>query len=111
MRNLTQKNTEKNLGFFYNHTPKNDMDASFNFSAEYRQDISGQNGHDGVALGFNYIKKLNTNNEFIEENEELYRNAGIWEDASFQQNALELGFKSYVDPSIFVGHEKIFIMR
>ena len=33
------------------------------------------------------------------------------EDIVFQTKALEKGFKSYVDPSIFVGHEKTFIMR
>ena len=33
------------------------------------------------------------------------------EDIVFQIKALEKGFKSYVDPSIFVGHEKTFIMR
>ena len=55
---LTQKNKEKNIGFFYNHTPTNDMDASFNFSVEHRQDIAGVNGNDGIAVGFNYVKKL-----------------------------------------------------
>ena len=54
--------------------------------------------------------KLNINNEFIADNEVIYRNAAIVEDASFQQNALELGFKSYVDPLIRVGHEKSLIM-
>ena len=33
------------------------------------------------------------------------------EDIIFQTKALEKGYKSYVDPSIFVGHEKIFVMR
>ena len=33
------------------------------------------------------------------------------EDIVFQTKALEKGFKSYVDPSIFVGHEKTFVMR
>ena len=55
---LTQKNKEKNLGFFYSHSPTNDMDASFNFTAEYRQDVAGVEGKDGIDVGINYIKKL-----------------------------------------------------
>ena len=55
---LTQKNKEKNIGFFYNHTPTHDTDASFNFTAEYRQDISGQPGKDGVNLGMSYMKRF-----------------------------------------------------
>jgi len=62
---LTQKKKEKNIGFFYNHTPTDDMDASFNFTAEYRQDVAGVEGHDGVNLAFNYVKKLNTNCKFL----------------------------------------------
>jgi len=55
---LTQTNKEKNFGFFYSHTPKDDMDANWNFTAEYRQDISGVAGNDGMQLGFNYVKKF-----------------------------------------------------
>ncbi len=55
---LTQTTKEKNLGFFYSKTPTHDLDATFNFSAEYRQDVAGQEGEDGVQLGMNYIKKL-----------------------------------------------------
>ena len=55
---LTQKHKEKNIGFFFNHTPTHDTDASFNFTAEYRQDIAGVNGNDGVELGMNYVKKF-----------------------------------------------------
>ena len=33
------------------------------------------------------------------------------EDIVFQTKALEEGFKSFVDPTIFVGHEKTFVMR
>jgi hypothetical protein len=62
---MSSNKIEKNVGFFYNHTPTNDMDASFNFKAEYRQDIAGQDGHDGVSLGFNYVKKLHTNCKFL----------------------------------------------
>ena len=55
---LTQDTKEKNIGFFYNKTPEHDLDASFNFSAEYRQDISGKEGKDGINVGMNYVKKL-----------------------------------------------------
>jgi hypothetical protein len=55
---LTQKHKEKNIGFFYNHTPTHDTDATFNFTAEYRQDIAGVNGNDGMQLGMNYVKKF-----------------------------------------------------
>ena len=55
---LTQTTKEKNLGFFYSKTPDHDLDASFNFSAEYRQDVAGQNGKDGVNVAFNYVKKF-----------------------------------------------------
>jgi len=62
---MSPSKIEKDIGFFYNHTPTNDMDASWNFKAEYRQDIAGQDGHDGVSLGFNYVKKLHTNCKFL----------------------------------------------
>jgi len=55
---LTQNTKEKNLGFFYNRTSKHDLDSSFNFSAEYRQDVAGQEGKDGIQVGMNYVKKL-----------------------------------------------------
>ena len=55
---LTQKHKEKNIGFFYNHTPTHDTDATFNFTAEYRQDIAGVDGNDGMQLGMNYVKKF-----------------------------------------------------
>lgn len=56
---LTQKHKEKNIGFFFNHTPTHDTDASFNFTAEYRQDIAGVEDNDGINLGLNYVKKFN----------------------------------------------------
>ena len=55
---LTQKHKEKNIGFFYNHTPTHETDAGMNFTAEYRQNISGVDGNDGVELGMNYVKKF-----------------------------------------------------
>jgi len=58
---MSSNKIEKDIGFFYSHTPINDMDATFNFKAEYRQDISGIDGNDGVDLAFKYVKKLHTN--------------------------------------------------
>ena len=55
---LKQNTKEKNIGFFYSKTPEHDLDATFNFSAEYRQDVSGQDGKDGINLGLNYVKKF-----------------------------------------------------
>ena len=55
---LTQTTKEKNMGFFYSKTPEHDLDSTFNFSAEYRQDVSGKAGSDGVHLGMNYVKKF-----------------------------------------------------
>ncbi|MBC8435600.1 MAG: S8 family serine peptidase, partial [Proteobacteria bacterium] len=62
---MSSSTIEKDIGFFYKHTPKNDMDFSFNFKTEYRQDISGVAGQDGVNLAFNFVKKLNTNCKFL----------------------------------------------
>jgi len=62
---MSSSTIEKDIGFFYNHTPVNDMDASFNFKTEYRQDISGVAGNDGINVAFNYVKKLNTNCKFL----------------------------------------------
>tara|TARA_B100000989_G_scaffold254264_1_gene202904 strand:+ start:847 stop:4560 length:3714 start_codon:yes stop_codon:yes gene_type:complete len=57
--NLKQDTKEKNIGFFYSYEPKNTFDASFNFSVEHRQDISGQDGNDGINFAMNYVKKFN----------------------------------------------------
>ena len=55
---LTQKNKEQNIGFFYSHTPKHDLDSTFNFTVEHRSNIAGVDGNDGVVLGMNYMKKF-----------------------------------------------------
>ena len=62
---LTQSTKEKNLGFFYSKTAEHDLDASFNFSAEYRQDVAGQSGKDGINLAMNYVKKFNGGCKFL----------------------------------------------
>jgi hypothetical protein len=62
---MSSSTMEKDIGFFFSHTPTDDMDASFNFKAEYRQDVAGVDGQDGVNVAFNYVKKLNTNCKFL----------------------------------------------
>jgi hypothetical protein len=62
---LAQSTKEKNLGFFYSKTPEHDLDATINFTAEYRQDVAGQSGKDGVNLAFNYVKKFNGGCKFL----------------------------------------------
>ena len=62
---LTQTTKEKNIGFFYSKTAEHDMDASFNFTAEYRQDVAGQSGKDGINLAMNYVKKFNGGCKFL----------------------------------------------
>ena len=41
------------------------MDSAFNLKAEYRQNIAGVEGNNGVTLGFNFVKKLHTNCKFL----------------------------------------------
>jgi subtilisin family serine protease len=55
---LTQSTKEKNIGFYLNHTPTHDTDAAYKFTAEYRQDVAGESGRDGVNLAMNYTKKF-----------------------------------------------------
>tara|TARA_B100001778_G_scaffold330445_1_gene332948 strand:- start:143 stop:1480 length:1338 start_codon:yes stop_codon:yes gene_type:complete len=79
--NLKQNTKEKNIGFFYSHSPRHEMDASFNFSIEHRQNISGVDGNDGIQVGFNFIKKLalvcgvpDTGLKFIDEKLKFAKN-------------------------------------
>jgi hypothetical protein len=55
---LTQSTKEKNIGFYFNHTPTHDTDAAYSFTAEYRQDVAGQSGRDGINLAMNYTNKF-----------------------------------------------------
>jgi hypothetical protein len=55
---LTQSTKEKNIGFYLNHTPEHDTDAAYNFTAEYRQDVAGESGRDGINLAMNYTKRF-----------------------------------------------------
>tara|TARA_X000000950_G_C13590107_1_gene526975 strand:- start:253 stop:663 length:411 start_codon:yes stop_codon:yes gene_type:complete len=63
--NLTQSTKEKNIGFYYNKSGENELDASFNFTAEYRMDKSGVANNDGVELGMNFVKKFAGNCKFL----------------------------------------------
>ena len=76
---LSSNTIEKNLGFFYNKKGEDTFDPSFNFTAEYRQDISGQRGNDGLNLNISFTKKVNfsckllwfKNPKCFDENEKL----------------------------------------
>jgi len=59
------------------------------------------------GMGFMMVKKGVFEN--IEDPFDMAMKKG--EDIVFQTKALERGYKSYVNPSIFVGHEKTFVMR
>ena len=62
---LTQSTKEKNIGFFYNKAGEDELDASFNFTAEYRMDKSGVANNDGVEVGMNFVKKFAGNCKFL----------------------------------------------
>ena len=62
---ISTKTFERNVGFYYSQDPVNEMDAGIKFKAEYRQNIAGQDGKNGVNLGLSYVKKLNTNCKFL----------------------------------------------
>ena len=62
---LKQGTKEKNIGFFYNKAGEDELDASFNFTAEYRMDKSGVANNDGVEVGMNFVKKFAGNCKFL----------------------------------------------
>ena len=62
---LTQRTKEKNIGFYYNKTGADELDASFNFTAEYRMDKSGVANNDGVEVAMNYVKKFAGSCKFL----------------------------------------------
>ena len=62
---MSAKSIEKNIGFYYSKDPANEMDSNIKFTTEYRQNIAGQDGKNGVTLGLSYVKKLNTNCKFL----------------------------------------------
>jgi len=63
--NLTQSTKEKNIGFYYNKSGEEELDASFNFTAEYRMDKSGVANNDGVEVGMNFVKKFAGSCKFL----------------------------------------------
>jgi subtilisin family serine protease len=63
--NLVQGTKEKNIGFYYNKAGEEELDASFNFTAEYRMDKSGVANNNGVELGMNFVKKFAGNCKFL----------------------------------------------
>jgi hypothetical protein len=94
---LTQNTKEKNIGFYFAKTPEHDLDATFNFSAEYRQDVSGQKGEDGVQVGLNYMKKLtlacgipNTGIKLLDEKLGWAKNPKCFKEDGTQKNIKKL---------------------
>jgi hypothetical protein len=62
---LAQGTKEKNIGFYYNKSGEEELDASFNFTAEYRMDKSGVANNDGVEVGMNFVKKFAGSCKFL----------------------------------------------
>ena len=62
---LAQGTKEKNIGFYYNKSGEEELDASFNFTAEYRMDKSGVANNDGVEMAVNMVKKFAGNCKFL----------------------------------------------
>jgi hypothetical protein len=57
---LSQGTKEKNIGFYFKHEPTDAFDPGFKFATEYRQDIAGESGRDGLNFTVNFAKKLKT---------------------------------------------------
>jgi hypothetical protein len=62
---LAQGTKEKNIGFFYSKSGEDELDASFNFTAEYRTDKSGVANNDGVEMAVKMVKKFAGNCKFL----------------------------------------------
>jgi len=62
---LAQGTKEKNIGFYYNKSGEEELDASFNFTAEYRMDKSGVANNDGVEVGMSFVKKFAGSCKFL----------------------------------------------
>jgi len=101
---LTQSTKEKNIGFYLNHTPTHDTDASYNFTAEYRQDVAGQSGRDGINLAMNYTKKFWGSCKFLwMKNPKCYtKDENGKEVLTAESNALMFG-NNNVDPATKLG--------
>jgi subtilisin family serine protease len=62
---LAQDTKEKNIGFYFNHEPTDTFDSGIKFTTEYRQDIAGQSGKDGMNFTLQFAKKLKTACKFL----------------------------------------------
>ena len=62
---LAEGKQEVNYGIYYGKDKIGTMDSAFNLKAEYRQNIAGVEGNNGVTLGFNFVKKLHSNCKFL----------------------------------------------
>jgi subtilisin family serine protease len=72
--NLAGGKQEVNYGIYYGKDKLGEINSGFNFKAEYRHNIAGVDGINGINIGFNYIKKLNTNCKFLwKKNPKCYK--------------------------------------
>jgi len=84
---LSQGTKEKNIGFFYSKAGADDLDASFNFTAEYRMDKSGVANNDGIEVGMNFVKKFAGNCKFLwMKNPKCFDEGGNMKDNLFSKN-------------------------
>ena len=78
---LAQGTKEKNIGFYYNKSGEEELDASFNFTAEYRMDKSGVANNNGVEIGLNFVKKFAGSCKFLwMKNPKCYNEDGTKKD-------------------------------
>jgi hypothetical protein len=62
---LAQGTKEKNIGFYYKKSGEEELDASFNFTAEYRTDKSGVANNDGIEMAVKVVKKFAGSCKFL----------------------------------------------
>ena len=87
---LSSNTIEKNFGFFYNKKGEDTFDPSFNFTAEYRQDISGKRDNDGLNLNISFTKKVNFSCKLLWfKNNKCFDENGKLKNINFKKNPVE----------------------
>ena len=87
---LSSNTIEKNFGFFYNKKGEDTFDPSFNFTAEYRQDISGKRDNDGLNLNISFTKKVNFSCKLLWfKNPKCFDENGKLKNINFKKNPVE----------------------
>jgi len=56
--NLKTRTPERNVGLYYSQQPEKSTDWTMTFNTEYRQNLAGQPGKDGVNFGFRVSKSF-----------------------------------------------------